>query len=238
MLYVVTYATHSNGTFEKLVNNRFGTKVTVLGWGKPWGGFSDKFIGVREHLNNLNDNDVIVFMDGWDSYINKDPSQVEMLFNEMNCDILVSKDYNTTKKVFGTCMNNITANSGMYMGKVSSLKKMLDRLISQPCNDDQIKLNRMCSSIDNLKIDENEVIFQNTSPKDKNPVGIFVSLPGTSKGRWKRTFKEYSQFFVNYFILLIMSLILLFPRFKNIFYIFGFSILFLQLIYSDNSCIY
>lgn len=251
MLHLVTYATHSNGTFEKLINNDFGVEVVVLGWGKPWNGFSDKFLGVREYLKTLNDNDILVFMDGWDSFINKDPSQVEEIFNNMDCDILVSMDVDNTKKkfgtrinninikkVFGTCMNNITANSGMYMGKVKSLKSFLDKMLVMPCRDDQVKLNRICDKINRLKIDEENIIFQNTSPKDKNPKGIFVSLPGTSGGRWKRAFKEYSQFFVNNFIVLLISLILFFPKYKNIFYIFGFFILFLQLMYSDNSCIY
>jgi len=238
MLHIVTYATHSQGTFEKLINNPFDTNVTVLGWGKPWKGFSDKIKGVREHLDTLDDNDILVFMDGWDSYINKDPSHIEELFNNMECDILVSKDYNTTKQIFGSCQNNITANSGMYMGKVKSLKVLLSNIINLKCKDDQVNLNRMCKKTDRLKIDEDCIIFQNTSPKDSNPKGIFVSLPGTSKGRWFRVFKEYFQFFVNNFIFLILLLILLFPKIKNILYTIGFSILFLYYIYSDKSCSY
>jgi len=238
MLHVVTYATHSQGMFEKLINNPFGTNVTVLGWGKPWKGFSDKIKGVREHLDTLDDNDLLVFMDGWDSYINKDPSHTEELFNNMDCDILVSKDYNPNKQIFGTCLNNITANSGMYMGKVKSLKVLLDNMLSLSCNDDQVKLNTMCKKTDRLKIDEDCIIFQNTSSKDSNPKGIYVSLPGTTKGRWKRLFKEYSQFYVNTFIFLILLLILLFPKIKNILYTIGFSILFLYYIYSDKSCSY
>ena len=45
MIQVVTYATHSQGMFDELMNNQYGVDVKVLGWGEKWNGFKDKFIG-------------------------------------------------------------------------------------------------------------------------------------------------------------------------------------------------
>ena len=47
MIDVVTYATHSYGMFDELIKNPY-TKVTVLGMGKKWNGFTDKYIGLVE----------------------------------------------------------------------------------------------------------------------------------------------------------------------------------------------
>lgn len=239
MIHVVTYTTHAKGTFEELIKNPFGINVEVIGWGSPWKGFSDKFNGVRKYIENLPDEDIIVFLDGWDTIINKDPSDVDKLFKQMNCDILVSKEGKRTPVgpiIFGSCLNGIPANSGMYMGKVHSVKKMLDILLSQKCKDDQVNLNKFCKKIEHLKIDEDEIIFQNTIRTNKTPSGIFVSFPGTSKGRTIRAIKDYLQFLINYIILLIILGIYFFPKYISYLLIIGYSILLLFYIYSDKSC--
>ena len=52
---IVTYANKSSGMFEELINNEHGVKVKVLGMGKKWNGFSDKFIGLLEYMETKND---------------------------------------------------------------------------------------------------------------------------------------------------------------------------------------
>jgi hypothetical protein len=70
-LEIVTYANKSQGMFEELVKNEFGVPVKVLGWGKKWNGYSDKSKGLLEYMKTKNDEDIIVFVDGFDSKINK-----------------------------------------------------------------------------------------------------------------------------------------------------------------------
>ena len=36
MIYVVTYATHSFGNYKEMINNKYGIKFKVLGWGEKW----------------------------------------------------------------------------------------------------------------------------------------------------------------------------------------------------------
>ena len=131
-LEVVTYANKSSGMFEELVNNEHGVKVKVLGMGKKWNGYLDKSKGLLEYMKTKKDDDIIVFVDGFDTKINKDISNVKSLFESYDCKVLVSKDPELMNKfgeifVFGNCNNSDVANAGMYMGYVKYLKIVLIR---------------------------------------------------------------------------------------------------------------
>ena len=100
---IVTYANKSQGMFEELINNKFGIPIKVLGWGTEWKGFSDKTKGVMEYLKNKNDTDIIIFLDGFDTKINKNPSNVIDLFKQFDCKILISSDPNISGKFMTKC---------------------------------------------------------------------------------------------------------------------------------------
>ena len=72
-LEIVTYANKSQGMFEELVKNDFDVPIKVLGWGRKWNGYSDKSKGLLEYMKTKNDEDIIVFVDGFDTKINKSP---------------------------------------------------------------------------------------------------------------------------------------------------------------------
>ena len=42
MIHVLTFATHAEGNFNNMINNKYGIKIKVLGWGKKWTGFRMK----------------------------------------------------------------------------------------------------------------------------------------------------------------------------------------------------
>jgi hypothetical protein len=92
MMQIVTYANKSFGLFEQLVNNSHGVPVHVLGWGTQWNGFKDKFIGMVEYLKNKNDKDIVVFLDGFDSEINRPLCNLLERFQQTNCKVLMSKE--------------------------------------------------------------------------------------------------------------------------------------------------
>ena len=148
-LEVVTYANKSFGMFEELVNNEHGVNVKVLGMGKKWNGYIDKSIGLMKYIETKKDDDIIVFVDGFDTKINKDISNVKSLFESYDCKVLVSKDPRLMNKfgeifVFGNCNDNDVANAGMYMGYVKNLKIILKESIQMKCEDDQVNLNTLC----------------------------------------------------------------------------------------------
>ena len=116
---IVTYANKSEGMFEKLLNNEFGVSIKVLGWNKKWEGYTDKVVGLLEFIETKNDEDIIVFLDGFDTKINKNPENLISMFKKYDTKVLLSKEPNPmgkyiAKTVFGDCKGNNIANAGLY----------------------------------------------------------------------------------------------------------------------------
>lgn len=170
---VVTYANKSQGMFKDLIDNEFGVPVKILGWGTKWNGFSDKYKAMTKYLETKNDTDIVIFLDGFDTKINKNPHEVTELFKKCDCKVLVSKDPEVpgkllTHMIFGKCGKKSTANSGLYMGYAKELKSVLDEALAEKCEDDQTNINTVCQKSEFVKIDEDEKIFKNFGPLDKN----------------------------------------------------------------------
>lgn len=203
---IITYATHSEGMFNELINS--DVEITVLGWGTKWNGFMDKFNAVQKFLSTQRDDEIIVFLDGFDSKINKSLLHLENVFRLMNCKVLVSLDDKIgtsdfmpdcvhkyiTRKVFSTCKGSHTANTGLYMGYAKELRQVLATI--QDGEDDQREFNSVCSRFDFIKVDDQKIIFENCSGSQKSGA-FFVQYPGTlSVNRSLRAVKEYSKYFV------------------------------------------
>lgn len=222
---IITYATHSEGLFEELVNNKFGVDVVVLGVGTKWNGFMDKMQGVSSYIQNLQDDEIVVFVDGFDSYILKSLDGLEETFKSLDCDILVSEHIMSfipkyfTNKIFGSCKNDRVANSGLYMGYAGSMKKFQDAIMNEKSSDDQTNLNSVCSKFPKLKVDTDCVIFKNIEPHQKvetlyESKAFFGQTPGTfTFNRWTRAIKEYVPFFIPEIILIILVVYLMYLHF-------------------------
>ena len=217
---IVTSANKSQGMFEELINNELGVPVKVLGWGTKWNGFNDKYKGMSKYLETKNDEDVVIFLDGFDTKINKSPENVMELFKEYNCKVLVSRDPEVpgktlTQVIFGSCGNTSTANSGLYMGYAKYVKQFIDEAIAMKCEDDQTNLNTVCQNNDFIKVDEEEKIFKNFGPLDTKTVtdATFVSHPGTPGiSRYSRSLIEYTQFLYIYILCLLILGLAFFPQ--------------------------
>jgi len=246
---IVTYANKSFGLFEQLVNNSHGVPVRVLGWGTKWNGFKDKFIGMVEYLKDKNDDDIIVFLDGFDSEINHPLCNLLERFQQTNCKVLMSKEPHLgysflkgiSKSVYGDCRSNLTANTGMYMGYAKYLRIVLQDSLQSSCSDDQVVLNKMCKKYPFIRVDKHEVIFKNipqNKTKQPNEQAIFVSYPGSpSMARYTRAIKEYTQFFYFKLMLVMLVLMYLFPKLtrKLVYTMFTFTMYFLFV--ADKSCL-
>ena len=218
---VVTYANKSSGLFEELVHNEFDVPVKVLGWGTKWNGYSDKSKGVLEYITtSKDDEDIVVFIDGFDSKINKTPEEVEQLFKSYDCRVLFSKHPDIISKyivrqVFPMCTSEGMANAGMYMGYVKELKIILQDELGEKCQDDQVNFNKMCEKYDFIKVDEHERIFENMSPFNMTTPSnaVFVSYPGTPTiERLVRACRDYAQFFKWQFIIAMAVLLIAIPN--------------------------
>ena len=152
MYEVVTVATHNEGKLDELINNELNIPVTVLGMGKKWTGFRMKYELMYEHIQSMDDNKIMIFLDGFDSNIVGHPSNAIQKFKEKNSKLLFSKDFfknnerlrlNRSIHAFTSCNDDkIIINSGMYMGYVKYLKPFLQYALSQTCKDDQRNANK------------------------------------------------------------------------------------------------
>ncbi len=215
---IITYATHSEGLFDELINNKYDIPITVLGYGKKWNGFMDKIEQTYNHIQKLPNNEIIVFIDGFDTRINQPYNIIKQRFLNLNSDIVLSKDsamYGNyiTKKIFGTCKDNVIANSGLYIGYNKDIKNLLKYILeTKYSNDDQINLNEACSKFNNIKMDIEKKMFHNQNYYEryfnKKSDSCFISTPGTiSWNRFKRMPREYFPFVwkeILLFVLLIL----------------------------------
>lgn len=229
--HIITYATHVQGKLNELVNNPFGVPVTVLGMGNRWNGFMDKPIAVYNHIHDMDDEEIVVVLDGFDTVIHQHPDLAIQRFIDMKLSkVLVSNEnyfngiigYYLQSKFFGLCKQNNKriANAGMLMGYVRDLKKLYHQMIvyhyAHPNlrGDDQRILNHICMydlyTIDHENIFYNVTgnIFVKSSFSNDLDV-IFVSYPGRSDQsmfeKLKRGYSlmnEYSKVFWKEFVCL------------------------------------
>lgn len=215
MIYFVTYATHSEGMFEKLVNNKFNIHVDVVGWGTKYTGHIDKYRGVLSYLKSRKDDDIVCFIDGFDSEFVKPEKDIYLRFIESGSKVIFSKDVHLTyavftKFVFPPCKNGIKLNTGMYMGYVKYLKVLLQDALDAVCSDDQVNMSRLCERHDFIDIDTKHTLFKNNALAPTDDPCI-VSYPGQIV-TWRKvvfTAKAYSQYFVD-----IVALVLLLVAYK------------------------
>lgn len=224
MIHLVTYATHNQGMLQTLLKNKFGIKVNLLGWNTKWHNFMDKYKGVLSFCESVSNQHMIIFLDGFDSEIKKNPRNILSVFNKMKCDILVSKEPTSIpyvkQKVFGVCNNGKTANSGLYMGKNEKVKTFLKELLRENTSDDQVALNNICKTSQlNIKVDEGSRIFHNGKSKNN---AYFVSYPAGENenviyklGRYYRGIFEYGHYFVCEICIIVLMIVILRKLYKK-----------------------
>ena len=226
---IIIYATHSYGTYETLKQH---PDIIVLGFGTKWKGFIEKAKVINEYLNTLPENEIVVILDGFDSYIKKTQG-LRQQFENMDCKVLVSlnksslpkiiDDY-VSKRVFVNCKDNYIVNSGLCMGYVRYLKIAWIEIVNGPSNDDQRNLNLACNKLPFMKIDVHKKIFENCANMDevRHSNAYFCQKPGTiTISRWSRGVQEYYEYFIPEIVGLIIIFAIIAKRksifkFKNI----------------------
>ena len=126
-VHILTYATHSGGLYEQLIDNDYDINVFTLGYGVKWNGLRDKPRAVLNYLTYVPDDDIIIFLDGFDTLIKKPLDVTLRRFKEFCKDnktkVLLSKEqcYNDQNNVFFK-----------YPQIVEQLNRELERQIALP----------------------------------------------------------------------------------------------------------
>ena len=144
---------------------------------EKWYGFYTKLNETNKVIQNLPDNDILLFIDCYDIMINSNMNEVLNKFKSFNCDLLISAelvcfpDYLQEKmdKTPPFNIKNKYPNAGGYIGYVKDVKKMMnwknEDIKKQMCEkgtDQAYVINyymENCTT-QNIKLDTNSEIFQ------------------------------------------------------------------------------
>jgi hypothetical protein len=150
---IVTVATKSDRYFPYLEESakRYDHDFVILAWGKEWKGLGWKFKLMREYLESLPSNELICFIDGYDVILLEDPKTIEDKYNRFTggdktkvlCAIDRSCGTDLDKTIINLWMSfyfykmdNITVNSGTYIGYSSTLLEIYNSMCKEFTCDD------------------------------------------------------------------------------------------------------
>ena len=182
MLYVATVATHSERylpVLDKMLEDK-GIKLEKLGFGKKYVGHFMKDLEMLEFLKDKKDDDIVVFVDGFDSLIFADREEIIEKFEKSGKKLLLSVEnvrnsflthsYNF-QKVLGKFVN-----TGLYMGYAGYMRQFLEKMYSQDYNkkSNQKTWSKFINSkehdfdLSHFGVDIESELFLNDSPTCKN----------------------------------------------------------------------
>lgn len=177
-LHVITVATKSEGFFGALKQSarRHNIHLKVLGWGLPWTGFGTRVNWIRDFLETLPPEDVVLLIDAYDVILLQDSATIMRKYKSFDKPLVMSVQRWPTEiytwlqsRLFFGHVDGYTLNGGAYMGKVWALKELQDAMCSgKQCDvgvDDQKMLNRAIGLSpplrDKIAIDSNSLLFHN-----------------------------------------------------------------------------
>jgi len=144
-LHICTVASQHTKGLDQLLDScdRYGISIDVLGLGKKFRGLSHKLIYVKKYIQNLHDNDVVLFVDAYDVLFFATEDKIMKTFLRMRKPFIISVErycwpYSDLEPHFprGPTSNRYI-NSGSFMGYVYRLKEILTDINPRPYEDDQ-----------------------------------------------------------------------------------------------------
>ena len=177
MLHLVTVATHSERylpVLEKQAEKK-GLKLVKLGMGKEYVGHFMKDLEMMDYLKELPKNDIVIFVDGFDTLMLGDVDEIKEKFEDSKADLLMSvENIGMLSFIHATVFERVKGNylnTGLYMGRAGFLLSFLKDMYSQKYD---LKSNQKtwCSYLfklqtekrmDGIKLDEKSEVFLNHS---------------------------------------------------------------------------
>jgi hypothetical protein len=234
MFYLITYATHEERYF-KFLKNRVHK---VLGFGKKWNGFHDKVKAVIEFCDSVNPDDIVCFVDGFDSMILGTDEEILKAYKSIGQELVFSKEKTipdtaisnySMNKIFGKPCIDTKLNSGLYIGPAKIISNFWRDM--KPGEDDQ---RYACAK--HPYVDHENRLFYNYSKEDKDVTRdtdgnvykgqkrvLVIGMPGNENIRsdiivqpkYFRLLKAYGNKFILEIIILCTLIYLLYRRWKH-----------------------
>ena len=137
MLHYITVATHSERylpVLEKQLEDK-GKKLNKLGFGKKYSGHFMKDLETIEFLKDKNPDDLVIFLDGFDSLSLSSEEEIIEKFKSFNKKLVISVEnirnaYLTHSYVFQKVLGKYI-NTGLFMGEVRFVRDFLERMYSK-----------------------------------------------------------------------------------------------------------
>ena len=176
-LHALTVATDENMSYMlKESAGKFNINVSNLGRGVKWVdgdmtgmGGGQKLKLVKRYLEEVEDESLVLFLDGYDVFINDDLNTIVNRFRSFNCDVLFAAEKTCwpDKNISHNFPESTTPyrylNSGLYIGYAWAIKELL---VGDPGVDDQFYLqNKFIEQYHfkkkiNIKLDYESYVFQ------------------------------------------------------------------------------
>jgi hypothetical protein len=156
----------------------FNINIELIGVGQTFTNFTNRLYILQDYLKNINDNELVLVMDGYDTLFNNNLEYAINKFREKNTRILISSEkiYTYQWEKFKYKFDNINSdyryvNAGTYMGYTKDLKAMINELFeiykTYPTNIDQgllgVWVYNNFENIQKVQLDINCDIFWVTS---------------------------------------------------------------------------
>jgi hypothetical protein len=177
MLHLITVATHSERYLPVLEKQaqKNGVKLVKLGMGKKYIGHYMKDLETIEYLKTINRDDIVAFVDGFDSLMLAHKDEVMAKFNETGGQLLLSvENIGIMSFIHATVFERVKGkyiNTGLYMGKAGFLLDFLEEMYKTEYNK-QSNQKTWCSHLfkldregkfDGIKLDNESKVFLNHS---------------------------------------------------------------------------
>lgn len=184
MVKVITVATNSKHYLPYLKESvkRNGGELVILGYNQEWTGFSLKYSLMINYLKQLDKNEIVCFVDGYDVIccrnLNELTNEFIKLKNQYNCKIVVGEDklemgyiknnfFRLANEIkYGSC-NSKYLNSGTYIGHANDVLKIIShiyKITNSNTSDDQVLMVKYCKkNSDDFYIDTESKIFLTVS---------------------------------------------------------------------------
>ena len=139
MLHLLTIATHSERYLPVLEQQSKDKDMQIvkLAEGKKYTGHFMKDLEVINYLKNpqINDQDIIIFVDGFDTLLLSGKEEIIEKFKTFNCDILLSvENVGSLSFIHSAVFQKVKGkfiNTGLYMGYAKALREFLQDMYSQ-----------------------------------------------------------------------------------------------------------